>query len=58
LRKNCERNNLLNCTMVFIVFKKISREKVKGKISCIQYLEKHFILKEEGKRYMMTKQGR
>jgi hypothetical protein len=55
IKKKCE-NNLLNCTMVFIVLLKISKEKVEGKISCIQYLEKHFALKKEGKIYMMTKQ--
>jgi hypothetical protein len=56
MRKECESNNLHNCTMGFIVFLKISKEKVEGKVSCIQYLEKHFALKKEGKRYMMTKQ--
>jgi hypothetical protein len=41
--------------MGFIVLLKISKEKVEGKVSCIQYLEKHFALEKEGKRYMMTK---
>jgi hypothetical protein len=39
-----------------MVLLKISKEKVEGKIFCIQYLEKHFALEREGKRYMMIKQ--